>query len=177
MIHFGVNATNIIRISGSIPKKVRYFSFQTYRYTGGQHAENVSLLSNVRDDELIPASGINVYSMAKPSAREINLESTYVVHVTPSGKQGLENELRLLDTHESDDICETIRGGCIALVLLRFYHAKPYHDAIQGGYSEEELWGNVARPDAYVRNKDGNYDLIPPCLPDQPTLIQQIIQQ
>lgn len=177
MIHFGVNATNIIRIRGSIPKKVRYFSFQTYRYTGAQHAENVSLLSNVRDDELIPASGVNVYSMATAGTKEINSDSSYLVHVTPSGKQGLENELRLLDTFESDDTCETLRGGCIALVLLRFYHAKPYHDAIQGGYSEEELWGNVPRPDAYMRNGDGDYELIPPCRTDQPTLIQQIIQQ
>lgn len=177
LAHFGVDTQKVLRISGTFPKDVRYFSYQTYRYTGVQNAENVTLANDIRDNRLIPASGVNIFNVPNPSAEDLEKGSTYVLHITPSGTEGLPNELRLLDKKEKDDFCEGEANGCVAIVLLRFYPGNPGKDAILGGgFSDKDIWGGVDKPDAYIRNANGEFDLIPPCISDRPTMMQQVIQ-
>lgn len=173
-----INSTQILKVSGQFPKDVRYFSFQTYRYGGGQDIEEAVLAKGLPDYLVKPTTGINVFSLKNPTKAELAVNSTYDIYITPSGKEGLTNELRLLPTNVKDDDCDKGRG-CLAVLIYRFYHDKVGVNSVTGGgYTEDDIWGNAPKPNAYLRSYNGDYKMIPHCLENGgPTLLHQAIMR
>jgi hypothetical protein len=90
MLYWGVNAKRTLRLHGAFPS-VRYFSYQSY------DLQTALPVSSLADYEIEPLKGVNPFRV-KPQEegdgdRPATTPATYEMHITPTGDQGLPNEL------------------------------------------------------------------------------------